>query len=125
MRASFAIAGRSSGFAKADTRAAILASVTAYRETMAVFAQMGTMDTGYSHLDEDELMSAVRSRMPGPEQAPPGARGYRMLIARAITSAARATDPAASSIMRSFAHGLIAEISVGLNAMAVQKPSDR
>src|SRR6266702_3690887 len=54
-----------------------------------------------------------------------GARGYRMLMARAITSAARASDPAASSIMRSLAQGLIAEVSVGLNAMAVQKPSDR
>jgi uncharacterized protein (DUF2252 family) len=38
MAASFAIAARNNGFAKADTKAATLASVAAYRETMASFA---------------------------------------------------------------------------------------
>jgi uncharacterized protein (DUF2252 family) len=61
MAASFAIAGRNNGFSQADTRAATLASVSAYREAMASFAQMGTMDIWYAHLDEDELMSAVGS----------------------------------------------------------------
>ena len=61
MAASFMIAARNNGFAKADTRAATLASVTAYREAMAGFAQMGTMDIWYANLDEDELMTAVRS----------------------------------------------------------------
>ena len=62
MAASFAIAGRNNGFAEADTRAATLASVRAYREAMASFARMGTMDIWYAHLDEDELMSAIRRR---------------------------------------------------------------
>ena len=61
MAASFEIAGRNNGFSKADTRAATLASVRAYREAMATFAQMGTMDIWYAHLDEDELMAAVHS----------------------------------------------------------------
>jgi len=61
MAASFAIAARNNGFGKADRRAATLASVTAYREAMAEFAQMGTMDIWYAHLSEDELMTAVRS----------------------------------------------------------------
>jgi uncharacterized protein (DUF2252 family) len=61
MAASFTIAARNNGFAKADTRAATLASVTAYREAMAGFAQMGTMDVWYAHLDEDELLAAVRN----------------------------------------------------------------
>ncbi len=61
MAASFAIAARNNGFGKADKRAATLASVTAYREAMAEFAQMGTMDIWYAHLSEDELMTAVRS----------------------------------------------------------------
>src|SRR6476659_9253999 len=38
MSASFTIAGRNNGFSKAETRAATLASVQAYRETMAGFA---------------------------------------------------------------------------------------
>ena len=42
------------------TRAATLASVTAYRETMAKFAEMRTMDIWYARLDEDELISAIR-----------------------------------------------------------------
>src|ERR1051326_1208395 len=40
MAASFTIAARNNGFAKADTRAATLAAARAYREAMAGFAQM-------------------------------------------------------------------------------------
>jgi uncharacterized protein (DUF2252 family) len=61
MAASFTIAGRNNGFAKADTKAATLASVRAYREAMAGFAEMGTMAIWYAHLDEDELLQGVRS----------------------------------------------------------------
>src|SRR5438552_13404298 len=53
MAASFMIAARNNGFAKAAARAATKASVTAYREAMAAFAQMGTMDIWYAQLDED------------------------------------------------------------------------
>jgi uncharacterized protein (DUF2252 family) len=60
MAASFTIAARHNGFTKADTRAVTLASVRAYREAMASFAEMGTMAIWYAHLDEDELLSAVR-----------------------------------------------------------------
>src|SRR5262252_1993579 len=60
MTASFTIAARNNGFAKADVREATLASVRAYREAMAEFAQMRTMDIWYSHLDEDELMAGAR-----------------------------------------------------------------
>ena len=43
LAASFTIAGRNNGFGKADTRAVTLASVAAYREAMAGFAEMGTV----------------------------------------------------------------------------------
>ena len=49
----------------------------------------------------------------------------KKLIARAITSAPRPRDTAASVIISSLARCLIAETSVGLNAVAVQKASDR
>ena len=65
MAASFTIAARNNGFAKADTRAATLASVRAYREAMAGFAQMPTMDIWYAYLDEDELRGAIRSTVAG------------------------------------------------------------
>jgi uncharacterized protein (DUF2252 family) len=60
MAASFTIAGRNNGFSRADTRAATLAAVAAYREAMATFAQMRTMDIWYAHLDEDQLKDAIR-----------------------------------------------------------------
>jgi uncharacterized protein (DUF2252 family) len=60
LAASFTIAGRNNGFGKADTKAATLASVTAYREAMAGFAQMGTMEVWYARLDEDDLVQRLR-----------------------------------------------------------------
>ena len=60
MAASFMIAARHNGFPKADTRAATQASVAAYREAMATFAEMGTLAIWYAHLSEDELLEAVR-----------------------------------------------------------------
>jgi Uncharacterized protein conserved in bacteria (DUF2252) len=51
----------SNGFGKADTRAATLASVAAYREAMTGFATMGTMDIWYAHLYKDQLLQGVRS----------------------------------------------------------------
>src|SRR5512132_2690616 len=60
MAASFTIAGRNNGLGKADTKAATLGSVSAYREAMASFASMGTMDIWYAHLDEGELMQRLR-----------------------------------------------------------------
>ena len=50
---------------------------------------------------------------------------FKMLIARAITSAPMPRDTTASIIISSLAHRLTAETSVGLNAVAVQKASDR
>src|SRR3954467_115564 len=44
MAASFTIAARNNGFSKADVTAVTLASVRSYREAMADFGQMRTMD---------------------------------------------------------------------------------
>ncbi len=60
MAASFVIAGRNNRFAKADARAAALASVAAYREAMAEFAQMPTMDVWYAHYDEARLQQLIQ-----------------------------------------------------------------
>src|SRR5690242_16493419 len=60
MAASFTIAARNNGFNKADTTATTLSAVNSYRQAMADFAQMGTMDIWYAHLDEDTLMTAIR-----------------------------------------------------------------
>ena len=77
MAASFAIAGRDNGFSGADTRAATLASVTAYREAMAGFAQMRTLDIWYAQLPEDELMAAVRGTVAEIAQEAKGKAGKK------------------------------------------------
>jgi uncharacterized protein (DUF2252 family) len=46
LAASFTIAARNNGFTKPDTRAVTRASVLAYREAMAGFAQMGSWRSG-------------------------------------------------------------------------------
>jgi uncharacterized protein (DUF2252 family) len=63
MAASFLIAGRNNGFAKADARAAALASVAAYREAMADFARMPTMDVWYAHFDEDRFRTLIQDAL--------------------------------------------------------------
>ena len=68
MAASFTIAARNNGFSEADTHAATLASARAYRESMAQFAQMRTMDIWYAHLDEDELRTGIRNVAAGAAQ---------------------------------------------------------
>jgi uncharacterized protein (DUF2252 family) len=60
MAASFTVAGRNNGFSNADARAATLEAVRAYREAMAGFVAMGTLEVWYAHLDEDDVLRAVR-----------------------------------------------------------------
>jgi uncharacterized protein (DUF2252 family) len=67
MAASFTIAARNNGFSKADAREATMAAVTAYRQAMATFAQMGTMDVWYAHLDEDQVMTSLRATVAAAE----------------------------------------------------------
>jgi len=75
MAASFLIAARNNGFAKADAWASALASVAAYREAMAGFARMRTMDVWYARLDESQLMGAVRSAAAEAGKAGRGKKG--------------------------------------------------
>jgi uncharacterized protein (DUF2252 family) len=60
MAASFRIAARNNGFSKADARSVTQASVTGYREAMAGFAGMGTLEVWYASLSEDILLNAAR-----------------------------------------------------------------
>ena len=71
LAASFAIAARNNGFGKADERTSTRTVVRAYREAMAGFAQMRVMDIWYAHLNEQEMLAAVRSLAPEPK---PGAK---------------------------------------------------
>jgi uncharacterized protein (DUF2252 family) len=87
MSASFTIAGRNNGFTKADTRAVTLASVQAYRESMAGFAKMGTMDIWYAHLSEQELLAAIKNlaRTGRKKEAKKGEKNAQAIAAKART----------------------------------------
>ena len=65
MAASFTIAARHNGFPKAEASGVTLASVRAYREAMAEFAQMGNMDVWYARLTEQEVMGAFTTMTKG------------------------------------------------------------
>jgi uncharacterized protein (DUF2252 family) len=96
LAASFTIAAQHNGFAKADTKAATLASVAAYREAMAGFAQMGTMDIWYAHLDEEELLATIRRAAAAAGKANKGkkakqeAKGAKRAEATAVKAIAKA-----------------------------------
>ena len=77
MAASFTIAGRDNGYSGADTRAVTLASVAAYREAMAGFAGMRTLDIWYANLPEDELMAAVRGTVADMARTAKGKQGKK------------------------------------------------
>jgi len=81
MAASFTIAGRNNGFTKADTHAATLASVTAYRTAMARFAAMGTMEIWYAHLAEDEIPQPLRVAAADASKTRKGAKAAKLAIA--------------------------------------------
>ncbi len=66
LAASFAVAGRESGFAAKDRRKVILSAVGSYREAMRKFAAMKNLDVWYAHLDMDaalvELAASAKAR---------------------------------------------------------------
>ena len=55
MAASFTIVARNNGFTDPQARDATLAAAASYREAMAGFAEMRTMDVWYAHLSEPDL----------------------------------------------------------------------
>ena len=59
MAASFTIAAMNNGFSPEEGRTATLTAVQSYREAMASFATMGTLELWYTHLSEDDLTQGL------------------------------------------------------------------
>ena len=59
LAASFTIAARNNTYSNADSRAVTLASVNAYRTSMIAFAAMGTLDTWYDRMSDEDIMRAI------------------------------------------------------------------
>src|SRR5262249_12183977 len=59
MAASFAVGAGNKGFPAVDCRATTTASVTSYREAIAAFAAMSTLDIWYARTSEQDVLSMV------------------------------------------------------------------
>jgi uncharacterized protein (DUF2252 family) len=123
MAASFEIAGRNNGFSEADTRAATLASVAAYREAIAEFAQMRTMDIWYAHLDESELRSSIQETVAAMEKGAKGKKGKKV-AKQASKAQKRAEKNAAKAHSRDSLQALskLGEVVDGRYRIASQPP---
>jgi uncharacterized protein (DUF2252 family) len=72
LAASLMVAARNNGFSKSDARAVTTASVAAYREAMAEFASMRTLDVWYAHISEDQIRQSVASLLARGEETGKG-----------------------------------------------------
>ena len=89
MAASFTIAARNNGFGQSDARASALVSVRCYREAMARYAEMNTLDIWYSRLSEKELQRGIKETTRTMAQA-----GQKKRARTAAKSAARSDQKA-------------------------------
>ena len=92
LAASFTIAARNNGFGEDDVRAAALAAASSYRESMAAFADMRTMEIWYARLDEDQLMQAVHATAAATARAAKSKKEKQ--AAKAVQKAAKAAEGA-------------------------------
>jgi uncharacterized protein (DUF2252 family) len=61
LAASLMVAAQNNGCSDSDGRAITKACVTSYRETMAQFAAMKTLDVWYAHISEDQINQSVNA----------------------------------------------------------------
>ncbi len=59
LAASMTVAASNNGFSTSDAKSVTRATVASYREAMAEFSTMRTLDVWYAHLSEEELRQAV------------------------------------------------------------------
>ncbi|MFC5266081.1 DUF2252 domain-containing protein [Kribbella qitaiheensis] len=65
LAASLMVAAQNNGCSDSDARAITRACVTSYRETMAEFAAIKTLDIWYAHLAEDQIKQSVTAFLAG------------------------------------------------------------
>ena len=68
LAASFVIAGRNNEFTDEENAAVSLTTLGAYRESMATFAQMGTLTIWYSRLAPEEILEVLKRTAAKPER---------------------------------------------------------
>lgn len=88
MAASFTIAARNNEFTDQESRAVTLTAVREYREAMAEFARMRTLDIWYARLSEDLLQSIVDA--PGSRKGKKSSKNARKMDKAVRKTAAKA-----------------------------------
>ena len=78
LAASLEIGGRAVGFTATDRRAAVLASVKAYRDTMRSFATMTNLEVWYAHIDIEQMLPTIKANIP-----PKRAKKFEKVLAKA------------------------------------------
>ncbi|MFF0339140.1 DUF2252 domain-containing protein [Kribbella sp. NPDC004875] len=79
MAASFTIAAQNNGFAKSEVKTITMANVAAYRQAMAEFAQMRTLDIWYARLDADDILTSARTKAKIKKDAKEIKRGKKVM----------------------------------------------
>ena len=90
LAASFTIAARHRGFAKDDVRSVTRTAVSAYREAMAEFAEMKTLEVWYAHLSEADLMASVQAAITDLSGSGQGPKSLKKQEKRAKAAARKA-----------------------------------
>ena len=112
LAASLVIAGRANGFSEKDARASAAAAVTAYREAMAEFAGMRTMDIWYARLSEQDLIAAGHGIVAEEEAKARAAKGAKAKKARKAAKTARSAEKLAGrSEANAFGHNNLQALS--------------
>ncbi|WP_026556246.1 DUF2252 domain-containing protein [Arthrobacter sp. 35W] len=115
LAASFTIAARNNGFWEKDVRKATLTAVRTYREAMARFARMRTLDIWYAHLSEEQLSAAL-------DAAVASQKGKALKKARNGAIAARQSVAKARSRDSMHALSKLAELVDGTYRIVSQPP---
>jgi uncharacterized protein (DUF2252 family) len=100
LAASFTVAARNNGFSAADAKAVTIACVASYREAMADFAQMSTMDVWYARLDEDRVLAIVHEAVADTRKRAEAAKGKTKAARKKAKKEARAAEAAEKAMER-------------------------
>jgi uncharacterized protein (DUF2252 family) len=111
MAASFTVAARNNGFTKDDVWTSTLASVAAYREAMAEFARMSTMDVWYARLDESQVMDAVRAASAKAGKAGSGKKGKAHKAQKEAKAAKRGANVAEKTRLKAHTRDSLSALS--------------
>ena len=82
LAASLVVAGRDNGFGRKDIRKSVLAAASEYRRAMREFAAESLMAVWYAHLDVEEALAGLKSRL----------KADRYALTEALVAKARTRD---------------------------------